>query len=147
MNEERGLYKFEVDCGRMGVISGLFVATVESVSKAIGSELYFDEVLGKHSEVHAEFDDETVRNITADAGMRGCEREEFLSKLVTIVGSATISGLNPFHHMIECDYEPEDDCQEVIDFEDDVIEATVVDEEEEMSNDLTIAIEKDEVLL
>jgi hypothetical protein len=35
----------------MGELEGLFVADSESVSKAIGKQVYFGEVLGKHSEI------------------------------------------------------------------------------------------------
>ena len=46
------LYKFHRDCGRMGDLSGVFIATVNEVFKALGKEVYFGSVLGKHSEIH-----------------------------------------------------------------------------------------------
>lgn len=51
------LYKFYWDCGRSGDLQGLFVATEEEVNRAIGSEVYFGEVLGKHSEVYGTLDE------------------------------------------------------------------------------------------
>ena len=45
------VYKWEWDCGRMGDLEGLFVATEAVVAAAIGKNAYFGEVLGKHSEV------------------------------------------------------------------------------------------------
>lgn len=46
------LYRFYWNCGRSGDLEGLFVATENEVAKAIGSDVYFGEVLGKHSEVY-----------------------------------------------------------------------------------------------
>lgn len=48
------LYKFEVDCGRMGCLSGIFVRDEDDVKNLLGQEVYFGEVLGKHSEIACE---------------------------------------------------------------------------------------------
>lgn len=45
------LWSFYYDC-RYGEICGLFKATEEEVKELIGKEVYFGEVLGKHSEVY-----------------------------------------------------------------------------------------------
>lgn len=52
------IYKFHFDCGRQGTLHGLFIADVEKVEKLIKSraEIYFGEVLGKHSEVFGPLD-------------------------------------------------------------------------------------------
>ena len=47
------LYRFFRDYGRMGYLSGAFIATEEEISGIIGKKVYFGEVLGKHSEVVA----------------------------------------------------------------------------------------------
>ncbi len=52
MNKDYKLYSFEWDCGRMGFVEGLFVATEEEIKDAIDKEVYFGEILGKHSEVY-----------------------------------------------------------------------------------------------
>lgn len=52
----KGIYSFYWDCGRSGHIDGLFVADSEDVAKAIGKEVYFGEVLGKHSEIYGALD-------------------------------------------------------------------------------------------
>ena len=44
-----------VDFGRMGELQGLFVAEELDVQDLIGKEVYFDEVLGKHSEINSDF--------------------------------------------------------------------------------------------
>ena len=36
----------------MGNLSSVFVATDTQVAEAIGKEIYFGEVLGKHSDIH-----------------------------------------------------------------------------------------------
>jgi hypothetical protein len=50
----KGIYKFNYDCGRMGDLNGIFVAEKKDVEDLITSkiEVYFGEVLGKHSEVY-----------------------------------------------------------------------------------------------
>lgn len=46
------LYRYTMGCGRMGEVTGLFVADdVLEIKPAIGLDLYFGEILGKHSEV------------------------------------------------------------------------------------------------
>ena len=45
------LVHFEWDCGRQGMVDGLFVTTQEKIDAAIGTEVYFGEILGKHSEI------------------------------------------------------------------------------------------------
>lgn len=49
----------------MGNLEGVFFATAEEVSRAIGKEIYFGEVLGKHSEISGTLDaaDVEVRDI------------------------------------------------------------------------------------
>lgn len=54
MTKDTGLklWKFHWDYGRSGDVRGLFKATQEEIDKAIGNEVYFGEILGKHSEVY-----------------------------------------------------------------------------------------------
>ncbi len=46
------VYKFYVDCGRMGSLKGTFAATEDQVQQAIGKVARFGEVLGKHSDIN-----------------------------------------------------------------------------------------------
>jgi hypothetical protein len=48
----RGIYDFFWDYRRMGIITGVFVAEDSDVESAIGKNVYFGEILGKHSEVY-----------------------------------------------------------------------------------------------
>lgn len=60
------LWKFCWDCGRMGELEGLFVATEEEIENAHGREVYFGEVLGKHSGIWGTFGKEDVRKVDVD---------------------------------------------------------------------------------
>lgn len=64
---KRGLYRMTWGAGRAGTLHGLFTATDEEVKAAIGREIYFGEVLGKHSEVYGELDAKEVVLVTDDA--------------------------------------------------------------------------------
>lgn len=55
--EDKFLWRFYWDCGRSGSLDGLFVATEKEVKDAIGKEVYFGEVLGKHSDVYGTIDE------------------------------------------------------------------------------------------
>jgi hypothetical protein len=85
------LYKFYWDCGRYGDVEGLFVADESEVASCIGKEVYFGEILGKHSDVYAslEWKDLTLKS----------NDQEFILKLFEIMGNNTISGYNPLEHI------------------------------------------------
>ena len=63
---KKGVYKFDWDCGRQGSIDGVFVATDEDVKDIIGKEVYFGEVLGKHSEIYGPIEDGEIKLISDD---------------------------------------------------------------------------------
>lgn len=89
-----GLYKFYYDCGRMGDLSGLFVAFIDEVDRLNGREVYFGEVLGKHSDIAITFDkdDTSIELLSHD--------QEKISWLVEINdGDGTISGFNPLDYL------------------------------------------------
>lgn len=60
------LYRFTLDCGRMGSLEGTFVATDREVKAAIGKRAYFGEVLGKHSEIECSLAREHFAVLTDD---------------------------------------------------------------------------------
>lgn len=60
------IWKFHWDCGRMGNISSVFIATKEDIQKAIGKTVYLGEVLGKHSDVYGELEKEHITFVTDD---------------------------------------------------------------------------------
>lgn len=59
------LYKYYEYFGRMGSLQSVFVAT-DSEIKSLPGRVYLGEVLGKHSEVSATINDETLRAISDD---------------------------------------------------------------------------------
>lgn len=56
------LYRYYEDYGRMGSIEGLFFISDERLEKykEYSSSLYWDELLGKHSEGQYNFSDDTL---------------------------------------------------------------------------------------
>ncbi len=60
------LFKFHWDCGRMGDLDGAFVATQEEVDAIIGKEVYFGEILGKHSDIHGDLEKDNFTVLTDD---------------------------------------------------------------------------------
>lgn len=91
------LYHFMWECGRMGEVEGLFVAEKSEVIASIGSEVYFGEILGKHSEIYGTLE---VKDLTIKS-----EDQEKIQWLIEIMGGMTISGYNPLEHID--DYEEE----------------------------------------
>lgn len=63
----KGLYKYTEYFGRMGHLSGVFVATRAEIKAAKKrGTTYLGEVLGKHSEISATISDETIKLLTED---------------------------------------------------------------------------------
>ncbi len=90
--ESKVLVRFHWDCGRMGRVEGLFVTTPGQLEAAYGKQVYFGEILGKHSEVYGTLDREDITVVTDDA--------DFIEKLIQFVG-ADVSGYNPLAYMSE----------------------------------------------
>ena len=95
--------RFDWDCGRMGVVEGLFVTTLEDIEKITGKNVYFGEILGKHSEIDGDIGGlgEDINIVTDD--------QEFIAKFESIMGSSTVSGYNPFDYYEEDETEEEED--------------------------------------
>lgn len=90
------IYEFHWDCGRMGDVESVFIADKDEVAKVIGKEIYFGEILGKHSEIYGTLDegDLTIKS----------EDQDFIQKCIEVFGMGTISGYNPLSY-----YEPSDE--------------------------------------
>ena len=102
-----GVYKLNLDCGRMGSLDGVFTADSDDVKKLIdsGKEVYFGEVLGKHSEVVTAIKKKDVTLVTTD------------KKFIELFDKFEIaSGFNPFDYLDESDndeeYEEDDEDDE-----------------------------------
>lgn len=86
------LYEFNLDCGRMGHLDGRFLATPSDLLKAYGKDVYFGEVLGKHSEIYCVLDAQHVSIVT--------DNTEFLS-MAEKLGVSLESGFNPLQYLSE----------------------------------------------
>jgi hypothetical protein len=81
------MYRMELDVGRMGVLSGLFICEDNELQTIIGKEGYFDECLGKHSEINWPFEMEDFEEIPVS--------QQTIDEFLALTGT-TISGYNPF---------------------------------------------------
>lgn len=90
----RAIFKLNIDCGRYGNVTGIFVAEQEEVKRLIdsGVTVYFGEALGKHSDVHCKMDENRITEVTADPKVVEIFDEHGLS-----------SGYNPFDYVEEDD--------------------------------------------
>lgn len=86
------LYSFNWDCGRMGWLAGLFVAEESDVEGAIGKEVYFGEVLGKHSEIYGTLEEKDLAVVSED--------QEKIEWLVSLLGN-TAYGHNPLEYLTD----------------------------------------------
>ncbi len=86
----RKLYSFFWDCGRMGDVEGLFIAEESEVDAAIGSQVYFGEILGKHSDISGTLSSVDLKVISDDQ-----------DKIVWLVGilGPNVSGYNPLDYI------------------------------------------------
>lgn len=86
------LVRFKWDLRRMGVVEGMFVTTHGELAAKFGKQVYFGEILGKHSEVYGQFEPGDLTVVTDDA--------DFIAKLKHFVGTH-VSGYNPMDYMAE----------------------------------------------
>ena len=84
------LYSFFWDCGRMGDVEGLFIAEESEVDVAIGSEVSFGEILGKHSDISGTLSSEDLKVIS--------DEQDKIDWLLDIVGP-DVSGYNPLDYI------------------------------------------------
>lgn len=87
--QENAVYKFYADCGRQGDLQGLFIAKKEHVKYLIESkiEVYFGEVLGKHSEVYGPIEEHEITFVSDS------------QEVIDIIKKFNLeSGYNPFDY-------------------------------------------------
>lgn len=84
------LYKFNVDCGRMGDLQGIFIEDSDKVAKLIesGDEVYFGECLGKHSYICFAIEEEMLTAVSVDPNV-----------IAVIEDNDLTSGYNPFDYI------------------------------------------------
>lgn len=61
-----GIYRFEFDCGRMGELHGIFVASAQEIEQVYGKVACFSDVLGKHSEINVTLGPSVIGLVTDD---------------------------------------------------------------------------------
>jgi hypothetical protein len=87
--------KFHWNCGRMGDLHGTFIVDqgeYDRLMSAIGTRIYFGEVLGKHSDVEGELGAEDLEVVTDD--------QAFLLKAREL-GIDMASGYNPLDYIAD----------------------------------------------
>lgn len=112
MNEvKENLYEFYTDCGRMGHLEGVFIATAEEVNRAIGKYMDFGEALGKHSQVDGVLEQHEIVLKSDDQAV--------INLLIRIFGR-TVSGYNPLDYIDPSQYDDEEEFEdeEDLDLED-----------------------------
>lgn len=86
------MYKFYWDCGSYGSLEGLFVADEIEVKELIGKEVYFGEVLGKHSEIYGVIEEQDIQEVKVS--------EITIEEIKKALG-CNISGYNPLEYIEE----------------------------------------------
>jgi hypothetical protein len=83
------LMEFDVYCGRMGSLEGRFIlddAEQAELDALMGKEIYFGEVLGKHSEVIIKLEPAYIKVVT--------DNESFLNEAARL-GISLAHGFDP----------------------------------------------------
>jgi len=101
------LYSYYIDYGRSGNLEGLFIAEESELKKILGKEIYFGEILGKHSEVTYTFDESDFNVLSED--------QYKIEWLESLLGSS-VSGYNPLDYFEDSKWIPieEDEDEEWI---------------------------------
>lgn len=66
MNQTKHIYRFNLDCGRMGEITSILVSTPAQIEAIAGKHVNFGEVLGKHSEIYFDVSPTQFTAVTSD---------------------------------------------------------------------------------
>jgi hypothetical protein len=98
------LYEWEWDCGRQGSVGGRFFATPDSLERIFGKEIYFGEILGKHSEVVGRLERDEVKLVT--------DNQEFIAKAKELSVNLE-SGYNPFDYYEGDDIDQSEDDERI----------------------------------
>lgn len=89
MENNKAIYKLNFDCGRQGSLTGTFVAEKKWVDVLVKHqiEVYWGEVLGKHSEVYGPITDPEITMVSDDP-----------ATVKTFEDNELSSGYNPFEY-------------------------------------------------
>lgn len=90
-NNQQVLAKFFWGCGRSGSVEGVFICTKQQIADAHGKEVYFGEILGKHSEVYGVLYDRDIEILSDDP--------KLIEVLLEVFPDGEISGYNPLSYL------------------------------------------------
>ena len=90
MKHELKLYQFAWDCGRDGLIEGLFISTPAEIKQLIGAYVDFGCLLGKHTHICGLIEAEDLKEVSVSLAT--------IIELKEALGN-TISGINPFEFL------------------------------------------------
>ena len=93
MENNKVIVEFYWDLGRMGEVSSTFVCDKSQLGDLYGREVYFGEILGKHSEVYGTVEE---GHLTIKS-----EDQEFIKKFQEIMGENWSTGHNPLYYLEE----------------------------------------------
>ena len=98
-NPQKAIYKFYKEYRRMGSLSGIFAADPQKVKQLIDNqkEIYFGEVLGKHSEIYGTMTENEITMVSDDPEVVKLFEDHDLS-----------SGVCPFDYLEDDDYGDDD---------------------------------------
>lgn len=102
-DEEAKVWRLAYDCGRMGDIESVFVATEKYVKDMAGHAYYLGEVLGEHSEIEIDVEEQDFECLSSDPAVVAWveERGPFGYDFVTL-----------YHDVEECGELDEDRCDD-----------------------------------
>lgn len=79
----------------MGEVEGLFIAEESEVIAHLDKDVYFGEILGKHSEIYGTLGEEDLTVLSDD--------QEFIAQVERVFGGTRISGYCPLDYLSETD--------------------------------------------
>jgi hypothetical protein len=82
-------YEYFQDFGRMGSLSGVFLADADDLEWFMGAEIWDHDILGKHSEIQVCFNSDTIRVLDGN--------ESTVQYLHRVLGK-NISGTTPYQY-------------------------------------------------
>jgi hypothetical protein len=84
------LWKYNLDCGALGLIEGLFVATEKEIEKSLGKTIYFGQILGEESDIFIEFFEAHLERVNVS--------QTTIAEMTQILGD-TWCGYNPMDYI------------------------------------------------
>lgn len=101
MKNKKIIAEYFLNCGRMGELEGSFVCEEETLKSLYGKDIYFGEVLGKHSDIVALLEESDITIKTDD--------QDFIKLFEEIMGEGWSTGINPIHFYDPDNYYDEED--------------------------------------